>query len=106
MRFMEESTSRRLAADNSLSPSLFNQGVDSTGLHSFEFRDGVLIVSDSQLERLAIKLDSVQANPAETAAAARDALKPFETLRTLAVPVGESFANPEPCAWNLFLRRR
>jgi len=77
---------------------------ENANLHLFKFRDGILILSDEKLERLALTLDIAEARMAETAAA--DALARFKSLRRLAYPVGGLFASPDPCAWNFFLKRR
>lgn len=66
--------------------------------------DGSLLLSDSRLELLAAKLDILEDSPAATAAAFRRA--GFKTLRYMVPKVVKEAARPDPCAWNLLLRRR
>lgn len=76
------------------------------GLHAFKFRDGVLLLSDSRLLLLASKLDMLEETVAETAAAfqrERASIGDIEHFVPLAI---KGFVPPDPCAWNLLLRRR
>ena len=80
------------------------EGVNTAGLHSFKFEDGVLLLSDGQLDRLTTILDTVETSTPETAAMA--ALKPFRRIRKLVDAVGDTSIPLDPCAWNLLFRRR
>lgn len=81
----------------------------SSGFHALKFKDGVLILSDSRLLLLAVKLDLLESNIADTAAAfERAALERagFKWLRKVVPFVVQDLEPPDPCAWNLLFRRR
>ena len=83
---------------------IYPADVDFSGIHAFKFKDGVLLLSDSRLLLLALKLNVLEDSIAETVAAVKRA--EFKFLRRM-VPTLVAGAPPaDPCAWNLLLRRR
>lgn len=62
------------------------------------------MLSDSRLLLMALKLSIFEESVTETAAAVRRA--GFKWVRALVSIVIEDAALPDPCAWNILLRRR
>ncbi|CAM9095195.1 unnamed protein product [Scytosiphon promiscuus] len=81
----------------------FASGSEPANHHSLKFHDGFMILSDSQLEMLAHGAGIVEPGLAETAIAIEDLFS--AGLRLLLKRVGRPLAAPQPCAWNMLLRR-
>ena len=83
---------------------IYPTDVDLSGTHAFKFKDGVLLLSDSRLLLLALKLNMVENSIAETVAAVKRA--EFKFLRRMVPTLVKEAPPPDSCAWNLLLRRR
>lgn len=85
-------------------PYARESGAEVERLYPFKFRDGNLVLSSRQLETLAQQTGIPDASLVEMAAAVKEG---WGSLRQLSQDIaGFSPGNPEPCAWNMFLRRR
>ncbi|CAM9634372.1 unnamed protein product, partial [Hapterophycus canaliculatus] len=73
------------------------------GLHSLKFHDGVMILADSQLEMLAQGMGVVESDLTQIAKSIEEIYS--QGLRLLLRTVGQSVTAPQPCAWNMLLRR-
>ncbi|CAN0245335.1 unnamed protein product [Scytosiphon promiscuus] len=78
-------------------------GSERSGLHSFKFSDGVMILDGSQLELLALEIGIAGNGADETAESVRNFYP--RRLRELLLDVGRSLPSVPPCAWNMLLRR-
>lgn len=81
------------------------------GLHSAVWRDGIMVISDTQLERLISVLDINARTLPEVASIITPQKNRSPTLRRLFSQMREGllkrgYTNVEPCTWNMFLRRR
>ncbi|CAN0174499.1 unnamed protein product, partial [Ectocarpus sp. 6 AP-2014] len=77
--------------------------VDAERLYPLKFLDGELVLSSRQLETLARRTGIPDASLAEMAAAVEEG---WSKLRELSIAVvGSERGSPQPCAWNMFLRR-
>ena len=86
------------------------EGAKPTGLHSMQFRNFAMVLSDSQLELLALTIDIDETSTEALATYFRN-----EIPRTMNAFMGGWMREPlgwnealtiQPCAWNMLLRRR
>jgi len=78
------------------------KGLDSEGLHALRFYDGILILSDSQLELLAMRLGIRASNHARI----KSAFRKQHRNRWRSYLATADLDPAPPCAWNMLLRRR
>ncbi|CAM9203762.1 unnamed protein product [Ectocarpus sp. 13 AM-2016] len=77
-------------------------GAEVERLYPLKFSDGNLVLSYRQLENLARQTGIPDASSAGRAAAVEES---WSSLRRLSKAIVGSSGSPEPCAWNMFLRR-
>ena len=86
------------------------KGANPTGLHSMDFRNFAMVLSDSQLELLALTLNINETNSTALAHQFReefpDRMNVFMS-HVMREPLGRNSAlDLQPCAWNMLLSRR
>lgn len=85
------------------------EGANSTRLHSLEFTNFAMVLSDSQLELLASTLGIYEVNTAKLATHVRKSVPRRINLfmRLLRQTVGRNTAlKTQPCTWNMLFSRR
>lgn len=91
-------------------PLAVHTGINAVGYHAAIWYDGIVIISDKQLERL---ISTLGIN-ARTLPEVASAITPPNAPPTLQVLFNQmyrallkrKYVHAEPCAWNMFLRRR
>lgn len=89
---------------------LGREGMNATGLHLLEFRKFAMVLSDSQIELLALTLDIQERNTTALANQLRKELPNRMNLfmsHVMRAPLAKNPAlRTQPCAWNMLLSRR
>ena len=86
------------------------KGANTTGLHSMDFRNFAMVLSDSQLELLALTLNIDETNTAVLANFFREKIPDrmnFFMSKVMRKRLRRNTAlDLQPCAWNMLLSRR
>lgn len=92
-----------------LSP-VIHPGINAVGFHAAVWYDGILIISDKQLQRLISTLGINARTLPEVASITTPSNAP-PTIKMLFYQMHQAllkreYIDAEPCTWNMFLRRR